>query len=136
MPRYTDGKIIEALEKARGMVYVAARLLKCDPITIKRRIEVSDKVRAVVEAQSELFLDTAELKLIEAVNSGEQWAVQFALKTKGRGRGYVERQEHALGGMDGGPVEVTAVPYAEDELTEWRQRQQKRLQGTARVLNG
>jgi hypothetical protein len=75
------------------MVYVAARLLKCDPITIKRRIEASDKVRDVVEAQAELFVDTAELKLIESVNNGDSWAIQFALKTKGKNRGYVEKQE-------------------------------------------
>jgi hypothetical protein len=106
MPRYTDGQIIEALEKSRGMVYVAARLLKCDPITIKRRIEASDKVRDVVEAQAELFVDTAELKLIESVNNGDSWAIQFALKTKGKNRGYVEKQE-----IDGSGNLTVTVKY-------------------------
>lgn len=133
MPRYTDGQIIEALEKTRGMVYVAARVLKCDPITIKRRIEASSKVAQVIHDQSELFVDTAELKLIEAVNAGEQWAVQFSLKTKGRHRGYVERQE--VTGADGGAIQLTAVPYAEDELSEWRQRQKRSL-SSAKALSG
>ena len=93
MPKYMDGQIIEALEKSRGMVYVAARLLRCDPITIKRRIAKVPKVGAVVDDQKELFVDVAELKLIEAVNNGDSWAIQFTLKTQGRRRGYSEKSE-------------------------------------------
>jgi hypothetical protein len=133
VPRYTDGQIIDALTRSRGMVYVAARLLDCSPLTIKKRIEVSDKVRETVDAQAELFVDTAELKLIESVNNGDSWAIQFALKTKGRSRGYVERQE--ISGPDGGAIPLTAVPYAEDELEEWRQRQRRGLQNV-KALSG
>lgn len=91
MPKYTDGQIIEALEKSRGMVYVAARLLRCDPATVKKRIAEKPAVAQVVDDHSELFVDTAELKLIEAVNNGDSWAIQFALKTKGVRRGYSEK---------------------------------------------
>jgi hypothetical protein len=38
-------------------------------------------------------------------------------------------------GPGGGPIEITAVPYAEDELTEWRQRQRRDLQN-AKALSG
>ena len=46
---------------------------------------------------SELFLDFLESKLVERVNKGDTTATIFALKTKGKKRGYVERQEIDLG---------------------------------------
>jgi hypothetical protein len=36
------------------------------------------------------FLDLAELKLWQAVQRGEAWAIAFALRTLGRTRGYGE----------------------------------------------
>jgi hypothetical protein len=38
-------------------------------------------------------LDLAEAKLMQAVDKGEQWAITMLLRTLGRERGYVERQE-------------------------------------------
>jgi hypothetical protein len=35
----------------------------------------------------------AEAKLMQAVDKGEQWAITMILRTLGRERGYVERQE-------------------------------------------
>jgi hypothetical protein len=62
-----------------------------------------------MEAQDGEFVDTAELKLRQAVINGEAWAVLFALRTKGKERGYVERQE--VTGKDGGGIEIKAVDY-------------------------
>jgi phage antirepressor YoqD-like protein len=45
----------------------------------------------------ELFLDFLESKLVERVNNGDTTATIFALKTKGKKRGYIERQEVDLG---------------------------------------
>ena len=48
---------------------------------------------AVVVASRELALDTAENKLMEAVQEGKTAELLFFLKTQGKSRGYVERQE-------------------------------------------
>lgn len=101
MPRYTDKQLGEALTDTRGMVYVAAKQLKCSPTTILKRLEKSAKLRAIKEAESELFLDTAELKLQQAVTNSEPWSIKYALSTKGKNRGYTERTE--ITGADGGP---------------------------------
>ncbi len=46
--------------------------------------------------------ETSPLKLMEAVENGEIAAIIFRLKTKGKKRGYVERQE--LTGADNQPI--------------------------------
>jgi hypothetical protein len=60
-----------------------------------------------------------------------------ALQTLAKAHGLLsEKIALELTGRDGGPIELTAVPYAEDELSEWRQKQRRHLTGTAKVLNG
>ena len=45
---------------------------------------------------TEQALDIAEESLITAVKAGEAWAVCFLLKTRGKKRGYTERQEASI----------------------------------------
>lgn len=89
------------------MVYVAARQMGCSPDTIKARLAKSKKLRAIKEAEEELVLDTSELKLKQAILNGEPWAIKFALATKGKNRGYVERTEHT--GEGGGAINIRVV---------------------------
>lgn len=87
------------------MVSVAARsILHCDRQTVYNYAAKYPELKTVIEDERELFLDATELKLQEAVQKGEAWAVCFALKTQGKSRGYIERQEHA--GPGGGPIPV------------------------------
>lgn len=92
------------------MVYVAARQMGCSPDTIKARLSKSEKLRAIQASESEIILDTAELKLGQAMMNGESWAIKFLLSTKGKSRGYVERVEQEHTGKDGGPMEQGLSP--------------------------
>ena len=49
------------------------------------------------------MVDTAELKLWHSIQNGEAWGIAFCLKTIGKDRGYIERQE--VTGADGAPQE-------------------------------
>lgn len=89
--RYTAHQVIEALQATRGMVYLAARRLQCDPETIMNYCKSYPTVEAAKVAARGELLDVAEVRLWQAVNKGEAWAVAFALKTVGRARGYGER---------------------------------------------
>ena len=53
---------------------------------------------------TEQFLDFLESKLIQRVNDGDTTAVIFALKTKGKKRGYIERTELQLEGNEEKPI--------------------------------
>ena len=103
--RYTVAQIAEVLQKSRGMIAVSARLLNCQRNTVYGYIKRHKRLQRLIEDERELFVDKAELKLQEAVQQGEGWAVCFALKCLGKPRGYVERVEYT--GADGRPVEFT-----------------------------
>ncbi len=108
MPRYSDEKIEKALRKARGMPFVTARLLGCSPLTVRRRLAQSERLRQVQNEELGYFLDLTELKLYEAVERGEMWALKFALSTKGASRGYTRRTE-LTGGCDRQPTQIVEV---------------------------
>ncbi len=89
--KYSQVKIMEALQASRGMIATAARLLGCSRQTIYDAIARHPEINAVVAGERELMLDTAEQRLQEAVDAGESWAVRFFLITQGKSRGYIER---------------------------------------------
>lgn len=91
--KYAPAKIMEALQASRGMIATAARLLSCSRQTIYDAIARHPEIDALVAGERELLLDTAELRLQEAVEAGESWAVRFLLVTQGKGRGYIQRYQ-------------------------------------------
>ena len=111
--KFTCETVIRALTEYKGMVYLTANVLRCAPQTIYNYIERYPSVRAAWEAQHGEVGDIAELKLYHAITHGEHWAIAFYLRTKGKGRGYTERQE--VTGADGGRLQVE-IEYVND----WR----------------
>jgi len=108
-PRYTATQVADALRSTRGMTYLAAKRLGCDPNTIMaycRRYPTVEQAKQ--DARGEL-LDVAEVKLWQAVQEGQHWAICFALRMLGRTRGYTERQE--LTGDEGAPLVPATVIY-------------------------
>lgn len=91
--RYTDKQILNAVSQSKGLVFLAAKHLGCTPSTIHHRAQKNPKIRECIEDERGWILDFAESKLLQAVKGGEAWAVCFLLKTQGKQRGYVERQE-------------------------------------------
>lgn len=85
---YTTEQIRTALEKAHGMVYLAAKMLKCQPNTIYDHMRKTPELAKIRHRKKNELLDIAETKLIKAVRAGESWAVVFVLKTQGQDRGY------------------------------------------------
>jgi len=109
MASVTNAKIIEALRESRGLVMVAARKLGISRQQIYRRIKDSDEVRAAIEEARDFTTDTAEAALFKKIAEGEAWAICFYLKTQGKDRGYVERQQHEHSGPEGEPLAVTVT---------------------------
>ena len=90
-PKFTAQQVIEALQATRGLVYLAAQRLGCDPDTIMNYCKRYPTVEQAKHDARGALLDLAEAKLFLAVQRDEAWAITFCLKTIGRSRGYAER---------------------------------------------
>jgi hypothetical protein len=89
--RYTAQQVIDALQTTKGMVFLAAKRLQCAPETVVNYCRRYPSVEAAKQDARGELLDVAEIKLWQAVQRDDAWAIAFALRTLGRGRGYVER---------------------------------------------
>jgi hypothetical protein len=87
--RYTPDQVIRALELSHGLLQVAADALHCSATTVTRYIRRYPQVRDRYEQIKGLFVDRAELRLMQAVDEGEWRAVEYTLLTLGKKRGYV-----------------------------------------------
>ncbi len=94
---------IEAYEKSFGNILVSCKTVGIARQTyynwIEKDLEFKEKIKSI--EPKERFLDFLEGKLVEKINNGDTSSLIFALKTKAKSRGYVERQE--ITGADGIP---------------------------------
>jgi hypothetical protein len=88
--RFSARQVADALVETKGMLSYAAKRLQCDIDTVKNYYKRYHSVEAARCAARTEMLDLAELKLWAAIQQGEGWAVQFALRSIGKGRGYSE----------------------------------------------
>jgi hypothetical protein len=80
--------LLEALEKSLGVVTSACKIAGCSRETFYKYCK-EDKEDDI----SNITLDFAESQLHRQIKKGNTTATIFYLKTKGKNRGYVERQE-------------------------------------------
>lgn len=112
------GDVEAALRATAGIYSAAAEKLGCAPNTVKNYVERHKALRQVCEEVTERTLDLAESKLLKQINKDNLTAIIFYLKTKGKHRGYVERQENT--GPNGGPVpHVVRFPDRAPDAETW-----------------
>lgn len=92
-PAMKPAQVVAALKGTGGRVYLAAARLKVAVQTVYNYAKRHPEVQEAIEQSRGERLDKAEDTLWQAVEKGEAWAVCFFLKTQGKSRGYVERQE-------------------------------------------
>lgn len=111
--QYTVEQIKAALHKSQGLISLAAEALGANYTTIYRRVKKSKELREIISGYRLRRVDRAEIGLDAALARGEPWAIALVLKTLGKNRGYVEREEHT--GKGGGPIETSDVGLSDDE---------------------
>jgi len=87
--------MIEALEKTLGVVTTAAKMVGIERTTHYKWMENDAEYKANVDDVQNVVLDFAESALHKMVENHNPAATLFLLKTKGKKRGYIERQEIA-----------------------------------------
>jgi hypothetical protein len=114
MPQpYSTEAMIDALRQTNGLVSLAAKRMGCSASTIYSRAHTTKSVQQAITDSREELVDIAELALRAAVTGKEAWAVALVLKTLGKNRGYVERQE--VTGADG---EAFTLRFVKDGNTK------------------
>ena len=107
---------IEAYQKTFGNITQSCKAIGISRQTyynwLEQDIEFKNELLSIEPAEQ--FLDFLESKLVERVNKGDTTATIFALKTKGKKRGYIERQE--ITGADGMPTnfQIEIIDKTED----------------------
>ena len=96
--------LIQALEKSLGIVTTACKQVGIGRTTFYNYYNDDLEFRKQVDDIANMSLDFAESKLLEQIKDNSTAATIFYLKTKGKKRGYVERQE--ITGADGTPSNV------------------------------
>ena len=72
---------------------MAGKKLNVHYTTISHRIAKSEKLQRIREEIQESYLDFTESQLIKKIGKGDLGAICFYLKCKGKGRGYIEKQQ-------------------------------------------
>jgi len=98
MPRLTKAdtlkkKLLEGLVKSLGIVTVGCKLAEVSRETYYKYYNTDPKFKKKVDDIADIALDFAESKLHQLIKDGNKTGIIFYLKTKGKKRGYIERQE-------------------------------------------
>lgn len=106
--------IIAAIERHYGIVATVANHFGVTRQTIYSHIKADPEIQAALDTSRESFLDFAEGALVERIKKGDTTAIIFALKTQGKKRGYVERQE--VTGAEGKAIPILITGMDMNEL--------------------
>ena len=115
--RFTPQQVAEALHASYGNVLMAAQSLGIARNNLYPYLAEYPECQQACDEGREARLDGAEHLLTEASHGrtdptrSQLTAAIFTLKTIGKKRGYIERQE--LTGADGGPVDVRVVRFSD-----------------------
>jgi hypothetical protein len=111
--RYTAQQVAAALTAAKGFVSVAAKNLQCSDQTVRNYMERYAMCKQAVTDARESMIDIAEGRLYQNINSGDNTAIIFFLKTQAKHRGYIERYEQRteISGPNGDDIPIRVVDY-------------------------
>jgi hypothetical protein len=94
--------LLKSLEQSLGVVTVACREANIPRSTYYKWLKEDQVFAEQVQDIENVALDFAESKLHNQIDENNTSATIFYLKTKGKARGYVERQE--ITGAEGMPT--------------------------------
>jgi len=115
--RYTARQFIDAILRTGGIIGAIAKNVGCTWHTAKKYCTQYPSVARVYQDECESILDMAEVELIQQIRNGEQWAVKYILSTKGKQRGFTEKQE----------VDVTSGGKSLLDIAEWKAKAAEQL---------
>lgn len=105
----TAEQCVEAARDSRGFVTTIAKRLGCTRSYVYKLAKKFKTFQDAINEEREGVKDFAEGKLMQQIDAGNVTAIIFYLKTQGKDRGYIERQEQHISGELQQPVTVVEV---------------------------
>ena len=100
-------RLLKALIKSLGIVTDACKLAKVERSTYYTYLKADPDFAKEVNSIEDVALDFAESALHDNIRNGKEASIIFYLKTKGKKRGYIERQE--ITGADSGEITIRVI---------------------------
>ena len=115
--KHNKKRLIEALESSLGVVTTACKKAGVCRFTFYEYYNKDESFRESVDSIQDIALDFAESKLLENIKDKKETSIIFYLKTKGKNRGYIEKQEidHTT---KGDKISINIPSMTTDELIE------------------
>ena len=99
--------LIQAMQKNLGNVTASCKAVGLGRTTYYEYYNTDEAFKATCDECENIALDFVESKLHEQIDEGVPSSTIFFLKTKGKKRGYIEKQEiEHSGGIQGGFAEA------------------------------
>lgn len=105
--------VLDALEQSLGVVTTACKMTDTPRSTFYKWVKNDSDFAKKVRELENVSLDFAESKLFEQISSNNTSATIFYLKTKGRKRGYWEKQQMDMT-TDDEPIQINIKLTDED----------------------
>lgn len=103
--RPSEAKASTAIVAAHGNLTNAAKALTISRSTLYEMVNASPVLQAELADARERRLDEAEDWLRDKMEKGDTAAIIFFLKTQGKSRGYIERQDIGIGQAEPPPFD-------------------------------
>ena len=97
--QHSKEAVIAAIQGSWGIKATIAKKLVCSRQTIENYIDLWPDLVPMIEDERANIVETAEGKLMDAVNGGDMRGIIFTLETLGKDRGWTKRTE--VTGKDG-----------------------------------
>lgn len=117
MKEIKKNNIVDVFRKKGCNISATCSALNISRQTYYNWLKNDEELKREIEDSTEAVLDNVESKLLSAINDGNMTAIIFYLKTKGKKRGYIERQE--ITGAEGEKLfEVKIIDTIEGDTNE------------------
>lgn len=112
--RLSKDKIRKALKATAGNVTAAADQLGCTRRSVYNWLDRYPELKEAVAEERERLVDLAESALKKKISEGDTASIIFTLKTLGKKRGYIEKQQVEQSGSLDVTYKVDAPKILED----------------------
>ena len=117
----TKEQILVAIRKGKGIVTSVCQQLSISRQAFYLRANKDEEIFEALQEAREEIIDFAETKLIQLIGDGNANAIFFYLKTVGKNRGYIEKQEIEQTSKTINIIEVPQIDALEPTIDEIRE---------------